>query len=66
MDLKWVMRQKAMRGERRFEHTADVSEAHRQVPVDPGDWHVPGCQIQNEDAYGDTVATFGVASASCC
>ena len=34
-DLKRAMREKAARGERTFALTADVKEAHRQIPIHP-------------------------------
>ena len=45
-DLKRVMREKARLGERTFALTADVAEAHRQIPIHPRDWHLLGCQIE--------------------
>ena len=64
-DLKRVMREKARVGERTFALSADVKEAHRQVPVAPRDWHFLGCQVQPGGAvYVNKVGTFGVASAS--
>ena len=48
-----------------FALTADVSEAHRQVPIDERDWHLLGCQVaEGQEVYVNTVGTFGVASAS--
>ena len=59
------MREKSQRGRRTFALTADVAEAHRQVPIDPRDWHMLGCQVEPGGAvYVHTVGTFGVASAS--
>ena len=53
-------REKDLIGERTFSHTADVAEAHRQVPIDPRD-----CQVHTGgDVFINTVGTFGVASAS--
>ena len=43
-DLKSSMREKAKVGERTFALTADVKEAHRQVPVAPRDWHLLGAR----------------------
>ena len=64
-DLKRSMREKAKRGERTFALTADVKEAHRQIPVAPRDWHLLGCQVQpGGNVYVNKVGTFGVASAS--
>ena len=64
-DLKRVMREKARVGERTFALSADVKEAHRQVPVAPCDWHLLGCQVQpGGSVYVNKVGTFGVASAS--
>ena len=66
-DIKRVMRERARRGEKTFALTADVSEAHRQIPIDPQDWHLLGCQIEpGGPVYVNTVGTFGVASASYC
>ena len=48
-----------------FALTADTSWAHRQVPLDPGDWHLSGRQVcAGGDIHIKTVGTFGVASAS--
>ena len=59
------MREKANMNELTFALTADVSEAQRQVPIHPDDWHLLGCQvIPGEEVFIDTVGTFGVASAS--
>ena len=64
-DLKRAMREKARLKERTFSLTADVSEAHRQVPIAPQDWHLLGCQVQpGSTVYVNTVGTFGVTSAS--
>ena len=63
-DIKRLMRQKAAMGERTFALTADVAEAHRQVLVDPRDWHLLGSQVvAGGDVNVNTVGTFGVASA---
>ena len=45
-DIKRAMREKASRGLITFELTADVKEAHRQIPIDPRDWHLLGCQVE--------------------
>ena len=64
-DLKRAMREKARQGISTFALTADVSEAHRQIPVHPQDWHLLGCQVTpGADVYVNTVGTFGVSSAS--
>ena len=66
-DLERVMREKARLGEKTFALTADVAEAHRQIPIHPRDWHLLGCQIEvGGDVYINKVGTFGVASASYC
>ena len=50
---------------REFALTADVKEAHRQVPIHPLGWHLLGCRVETSaDVYTDTVGTFGAASAS--
>ena len=41
-ELKRAMREKATMGVRTFALTADVKEAHRQVPIHPRDWHLLG------------------------
>ena len=41
-DLKRSMRAKAARGEKTFAVTANVTEAHRQVPIHPQDWRLLG------------------------
>ena len=54
-------------GQPTFALTADVSEAHRQVPVHPSDWHLLGFQITKDSTvYVNTVGTFGITSASYC
>ena len=56
---------KAARGEATFAVTADVSEAHRQVPKHPQDWRLLGRQVRpGGDGFKNTLGTFGVASAS--
>ena len=44
-DLKRTMREKAKLDELTFALSADVSEAHRQVPIHPEDWHLLVCQV---------------------
>ena len=64
-DLKRPMREKAKVGELTFALSADVTEAYRQVPIHPDDWHFLGCQVKpGGDVFVNTVGTFGVASAS--
>ena len=59
------MREKARRSERTFALSANVSEAHRQVPVHPQDWHLLRCQvIAGSVVLIHTTGTFGVSSAS--
>ena len=45
-DLKRGMREKARRGEETFALTADVKEAHRQIPVARRDWRLLGCRVR--------------------
>ena len=45
-DLKRAMREKATMGVRTFALTADVKEAHKQVPIHPRDWHLLGCRVE--------------------
>ena len=59
------MREKVRLGEKTFALTADVAEAHRQIPIHPRDWHLLGCQIEVGVCI-NKVGTFGVASASYC
>ena len=64
-DVKRIMREKAAIGEKSFALTADVKEAHRQVPVDPRDWHLLGCQVSpGSHVFINKVGTFGISSAS--
>ena len=66
-DLKRSMREKSRIGELTFALSADVTEAHRQVPFHPDDWHLLGCQASpGGDVFVNTVGTFGIASASYC
>ena len=63
-DLKRSMREKAKVDELTFALSADVTEAHRQVPIHPDDWHYLGCQVKpGSDVFVNTVGTFGIASA---
>ena len=65
-DLKRTMREKAKLDELTFALTADVTEAHRQVPIHPDDWHYLGCQVvPGGEVFINTVGTFGIASPSC-
>ena len=64
-DLKRAMREKATTGLRTFALTADVTEAHRQVPIAECDWYLIGCQVRpGSTVYVNKVGTLGVASAS--
>ena len=64
-DIKRMMREKSLTNEPIFALTADVSEAHRRVPIDRQDWHLLGWQVRpGEDVFVNTVGTSGVASAS--
>ena len=64
-DIKRILREKSRTGLRTFALTADVAEAHRQVPIDRRDWHLLGSQVRpGGTVYVNTVGTFGVASAS--
>ena len=66
-DLKRATREKAKRGETTFALTADVKEAHRQIPVARGDWRLLGCRVRScTYVYINTVGTFGASSASYC
>ena len=48
-----------------FALTADVKEAHRQIPIDPQEWHLLGCQLERgADVFINTVGSFGFSSAS--
>ena len=64
-DLKRAMREKAELGQPTFALTADVSEAHRQVPIHTSDLRFLVCQIsKGSSVYVNTVRTFGITSAS--
>ena len=64
-ELKRTMRGKTELGQPTFALTTDVSEAHRQVPVHPSDWHFLGCQVtKSSTVYVNTVGTLGITSAS--
>ena len=64
-DIKRFVREKARVGERTFGLTADIKEAHRQIPIHPSDWHMLGSQLEPEgEVYINTVGTFGISSAS--
>ena len=57
-DIKSVLREKAKSPYHSFALTADVTEAHRQIPIDPREGTSWGLGVNK---YG---GTFGVASAS--
>ena len=62
---KRALREKSRLGELTSALSADVSEAHRQVPAHPQDWHYLGCQVdRGSDVFIHIVGTFGVSSAS--
>ena len=64
-DIKRFMREKARVGELTFGLTADIKEAHRQIPIHPSDWHMLGSQLEPEgEVFINTVGTFGISSAS--
>ena len=64
-DVKRLLREKANMEEPTFALTADIMEAHCQVPIDPKDWHYLGCQVKpGSDVHVHTVGTFGISSAS--
>ena len=64
-DLKRTTREKAKLDELTFALSADVSEAHRQVPIHPDDWHLLGCQvISGREVFINTGGTLSIASAS--
>ena len=62
-DIKRLMRQRSQLNQRTFSLTADVTEAHRQVPIHPDDWHMLGCRVRPKGViHVNTVGKFGVAS----
>ena len=64
-DIKRILLEKSVAGLSTFALTADVTEAHRQVPVDRRDWHLLSSQVRpGGTVYVNTVGSFGVASAS--
>ena len=64
-DIKRIMREKSKSNEATFALTADVTEAHRQVPISRQDWHLLGCQEEpGSDVFVNTVGTFGLTSAN--
>ena len=64
-DIKRFLREKARYELPSFALTAGVTEAHRQVPIDPQDWHFLAAQIHPGSwVYVNKVGTFGIASAS--
>ena len=64
-DIIRFMREKARVGELTFGLTADIKEAHRQIPIHPSDWHMLGSQLEPEgEVFINTVGTFGISSAS--
>ena len=58
-DLKRVMREKSKIGQKTFALTADITEAHRQVPIAEEDWHLLGCQVvPGGEVYINKVGTL--------
>ena len=61
------MREKASRGLCTFALRADTKEAHRQISIDPRDWHLLRCLLEcGAVVFMNTVGTFGITSASYC
>ena len=66
-DLKRLMREKAKTGEVTSGLTADVKEAHRQVPIHPDDWHLLGCQLERgSEVFVNTVLSFLLLESCLC
>ena len=66
-DLKHAMREKADFQQPTFALTADVSEAHRLLPVHPSDWKFLGCRVEKGGAVCvNTVGTLDISSVSHC
>ena len=64
-DIKRFMREKARVGEPTFGLTADIKEAHRQIPIHPSDWHLLASRLEPDgEVFINTVGTFGISSAS--
>ena len=56
------MREKSATNQPTFALTADVSEAHRQVPVHRSDWQFLGCRVQEHGPENfTTVGTLGAS-----
>ena len=57
------MREKSEMNQPTFAFTADVSEAHRQVPIHRSDWRYLRCRVQEHGSvYINTVGTVGISS----
>ena len=64
-DLKRAMREKAKLDELTFALTADVTEAHTQVPIHPDDWHYLACRVvPGGKVFVNTAGMFGIALVS--
>ena len=64
-DLKRAMREKAQLQQPTFALTADVKEAHRQVPVHPSDWRFLGCQVKKGGTVYRVLHRIGTFSLGC-
>ena len=63
-DIKTVIRHCAESGLPFMGLTADVKEAHRQIPVAPADWPLHACQTRpGGPVYLNKVGTYGISSA---
>ena len=64
-DMKRMMREKTTSNEATFALAANVTEAHRQVPISRQDWHLLGCQVEPcSDVFVNADGAFGATSAS--
>ena len=64
-DLATELRLQAATGYPHFALTADVTEAHRAVAIDPRDWGYQACQAHPEGpVYLNRRGTYGMASAA--
>ena len=62
-EVNQAMREKAKQGVRTFALTADVSEAHRQIPIDERDWQLPAWSQGQQSATTLLVAgVFGAGT----
>ena len=62
-ELKQVLEERRLKGQRGFAILADAPKAHRRVKVHPADWGLQACRLRPGTIWVNKVGTYGVGSA---